>query len=266
MLNDARLDLRILWCAYSSRSHWNWDHLAAPYWRLYWNRIQNGVVRYQGQEIAMSADSMFLITPDTDYDSRGNGPIEQLYIHFVAGHPLDAPPPGILALPQGPETTALAQILIEGTALGTGLPVMQLVAGHALCAWALTHVPRSWVCEAYSDEVIAGVDRFMSENLHRPFSNAEFASRAGLGLRTFLRRFREATGESCQERFRRKRIQEACLLLQLTDHSVERIAADCGFCDRHHFSRVFRELRGTPPAAYRRISTHLNRPFEKLPV
>ncbi|MBT4816978.1 MAG: helix-turn-helix transcriptional regulator, partial [Lentisphaerae bacterium] len=83
-----------------------------------------------------------------------------------------------------------------------------------------------------------------------------------LSVRTFLRRFHEVTGESCQDWFRRRRIQQACLLLHLTRRGIDQIAAECGFCDRHHFSRVFKELRGIPPATYRRISVHLNRPFE----
>ena len=261
MQEEPRFGVRILCCQYAVLPHWNWDHLAAPYWRFYWNRSRNGVVRHEDREIAMPANSMFLIAPDTDYDSRSDDPIEQLHIHFIADRPFDAPPPGILALPFEPEPSTLVGILVEGTVDGAVTPG-QLAARCALCCWALTHVPESWLRGGCPDDAIGRAQDYMLGKLSHRMANADIAERVNLSVRTFLRRFHEATGESCQDWFRRRRIQQACLLLHLTRRSIDQIAAECGFCDRHHFSRVFKELRGIPPATYRRISVHLNRPFE----
>lgn len=255
MQNEPKFGLRILCCRYVQVDAWNWEHLAAPYWRLYWNGRQTGVIRHDGRDIAMAPHSAYLIAPDTDYGSRSDGPIEQFYIHFVADRPFDAPAPGVLPLAHGPDLAALARDLMAES--GDAFSARQLAARHALCMWALAQVPESWLAGRCSDPAIARAEEHMLANLHRPVANLEFAASTGLGLRTFLRRFRDAVGESCQDRFRRKRIQHACLLLQFTDHTLERIAADCGFCDRHHFSRVFRQLRGASPAAFRRIREEL---------
>ena len=260
MDEEPRFGVRILCCQYATLPHWNWDHLAAPYWRFYWNRSHNGVIRCQDRDVPMSANSMFLIAPDTDYDSRSDDPIEQLYIHFVADRPFDSPPTGVLSLPSERVPSALLRLLTDGDATGSVTPV-QMAARCALCCWALTHVPESWTRLGCPDDMIARAQDYMLGNLGRRMTNAEIAGHVNLSVRTFLRRFREATGESCQDWFRRRRIQQACLLLHTTGSSIDRIATDCGFCDRHHFSRVFAELRGTPPAAFRRITVHLNRAF-----
>ena len=263
MQSQPKFGLRILCCRYVRDAAWNWEHLAAPYWRLYWNGRQTGVIRHEGRDTAMAPHSAYLIAPDTDYSSRSDGPIEQLYIHFIADRPFEAPAPGVLPLAHGPDMAVLARDLMAEPSDGATLSSRHLAARQALCMWALAQVPESWLSGGCADPVIARVEEHMLANLHRPVTNLEFASGAGLGLRTFLRRFREAVGESCQDRFRRKRIQHACLLLQFTDHTLERIAADCGFCDRHHFSRAFKRLRGTSPAAFRRITVHLNRASER---
>lgn len=47
------------------------------------------------------------------------------------------------------------------------------------------------------------------------------------------------------------RIECACERLTLTDKSVTEIAFACGFNDMSYFSRVFKQLKGTTPTAYR---------------
>lgn len=194
MDEEPRFGVRILCCRYAALPHWNWDHLAAPYWRFYWNRRHNGVIRCQDRDVPMSANSMFLIAPDTDYDSRSDDPIEQLYIHFVADRPFDAAPPGILALPSAQGPSPLLRILLEGAEDDPVSPA-QVAARSALCCWALTHVPESWTRHACPDDMITWAQDHMLENLGRRMTNAEIAEHVNLSVRTFLRRFREATGE-----------------------------------------------------------------------
>lgn len=151
----------------------------------------------------------------------------------------------------GADVTELARRLIEQCRSG------EADAGavhYALCAWALAKVPDTWFAEQCPDPVIAHVLQVMDENLHRATSNVEFAQTAHMGLSTFLRRFRTVEGESCQAVFRRKRIQHACLLLQFSEYPIVEIAAACGFADRHHFSKVFLQVRGMSPGQYCRLT------------
>jgi AraC family transcriptional regulator, transcriptional activator FtrA len=80
---------------------------------------------------------------------------------------------------------------------------------------------------------------------------AELAAEAGMSVRTFLRRFKSATGMPPGEWLLAERLLRARELLESTTHSIEDIAAASGFGSpatlRHHF----RSRLGTSPAAYR---------------
>ncbi len=80
---------------------------------------------------------------------------------------------------------------------------------------------------------------------------AELAAEAGMSVRTFLRRFKSATGIPPGEWLLAERLLRARELLETTTHSIEDIAAASGFGSpatlRHHF----RSRLGTSPAAYR---------------
>jgi transcriptional regulator GlxA family with amidase domain len=73
-----------------------------------------------------------------------------------------------------------------------------------------------------------------------------------MSVNSFLRLFRAETGETPQNWSRQKRLENACRLLQFSSETVERIAELSGFCDRYHFSRVFKSKYGSGPAGHRR--------------
>ena len=72
-----------------------------------------------------------------------------------------------------------------------------------------------------------------------------------MSVNTLLRRFREQIGCSPQAFLTDCRLQKACVLLDHTSQSIEQIAEACGFCDRYHFSKVFKAHYRCGPAAYR---------------
>ncbi|HEY0526320.1 MAG TPA: transcriptional regulator FtrA [Stellaceae bacterium] len=80
---------------------------------------------------------------------------------------------------------------------------------------------------------------------------ARLAAEAGMSVRTFLRRFRDATGTTPGDWLAAERIARARELLESTALPIEDIAASCGFGSaatlRHHFRLRLR----TSPAAYR---------------
>ncbi|SDH75647.1 Transcriptional regulator GlxA family, contains an amidase domain and an AraC-type DNA-binding HTH domain [Pseudomonas flavescens] len=78
------------------------------------------------------------------------------------------------------------------------------------------------------------------------------AARAGLGERTFLRRFRSATGMKPTEYCQQLRVTKARELLELTRYSVEQVAGQVGYQDSGAFRKVFTRLVGLAPGDYRR--------------
>jgi AraC family transcriptional activator FtrA len=88
--------------------------------------------------------------------------------------------------------------------------------------------------------------------LHQPMSIRELAEWAAMSERTFMRRFRAATGMSPADWITRSRVDRAREMLECTTFSVDEIAAQTGLGTpttmRHHF----RKKVGLSPVEYRR--------------
>jgi len=86
-----------------------------------------------------------------------------------------------------------------------------------------------------------------------PIRNADLAELAHMNVNSFSRLFRQATGETPQAHLTRLRVEEACVLLHEAALAIPDVAEATGFCDRYHFTRVFRKGRGMTPGAFRRM-------------
>ena len=80
----------------------------------------------------------------------------------------------------------------------------------------------------------------------------DMARSAGLGERTFQRRFHRATGMRPTEYLQHLRIGKARDLLERTDRAVEEIAWKVGYEDPGAFRKIFIRLMGLSPSDYRR--------------
>jgi|GEM_PF-1906724 len=69
---------------------------------------------------------------------------------------------------------------------------------------------------------------------------------------TLRRTFKEYTGKTMGEFHRELRMVAGARLLMLTEDSIADIAAKVGFPDPNYFTRVFRQVFGIAPLAYRR--------------
>ncbi|GHE06653.1 AraC family transcriptional regulator [Streptomyces alanosinicus] len=77
------------------------------------------------------------------------------------------------------------------------------------------------------------------------------AESVALSPSRFAHLFTLCTGRSPMRALREARLRHAARLLEVTDLTVERVAAASGFISPFHFSRVFRERYGVPPGTYR---------------
>ncbi len=104
----------------------------------------------------------------------------------------------------------------------------------------------------HGDKPILAIQHWLRANTSSPCSVDELAKRAGLGSRTFLRRFVKATGFRPSEYQQRLRINRGRELLEFTRDSVDRIASASGYQDPGGFRRIFKRVVGLSPAEYRR--------------
>lgn len=105
---------------------------------------------------------------------------------------------------------------------------------------------------AREDTELAEVLEWIERMLDRPITVAELARRAGLGERTFLRRFTAATGTTPHRWLTERRLDRAQALLESGDLPIDDIAAACGYASAAALRHQFARLRGTSPTEYRR--------------
>jgi transcriptional regulator GlxA family with amidase domain len=93
-------------------------------------------------------------------------------------------------------------------------------------------------------------------NLGATLSTATLADRAGMSERSFLRRYREATGATPARTVERLRVEAAQRRLCESGESLKRIAARCGFGSQDTMRRGFLRVAGVLPEEYRRRFSH----------
>jgi transcriptional regulator GlxA family with amidase domain len=103
----------------------------------------------------------------------------------------------------------------------------------------------------HDDRVIADLQTWIADNYHLSNPVARMVERSGLSERTFIRRFRAATGYSPMEYVQTLRIEEAKHLLETTRTPIEMIAVEAGYEDPNFFRRLFKRRVGITPARYR---------------
>lgn len=239
--------------AVSLSSSWEKLSFSAPYWRLYWNQQPGAGVVWKSHQTALRPDRLVLIPPNTAFRGICPGRPRHLYLHFLAGAPFDSVWPGIYETPARGQLRDMAETLTRGD----GHPRPNSLLALALIHAALVHVPESAIRPAPADLRIARALQAMDANLQQPLSNVQLAEIAQVSTNTFLRLFREQTGSTPQAVYMRKRIDHSCMQLHFTELKLDRVAQLAGFCDRYHFSRTFKRLRGIGPAAFRRQSAYL---------
>jgi transcriptional regulator GlxA family with amidase domain len=78
------------------------------------------------------------------------------------------------------------------------------------------------------------------------------AAQAKLGRRTFLRRFRRATGFNLKQNLQYLRVGEAREKLEFSSLPINEISCMVGYEDPGAFRRVFQRIMGLSPGEYRR--------------
>lgn len=110
----------------------------------------------------------------------------------------------------------------------------------------------------HGDEAILKVQHWLQSNPMRSIALSEMARAATMEERTFLRRFKSATGMTPTGYTQQLRIGKARELLQFTKRPVDQVARAVGYSDAASFRRLFQRLVGLTPGEYRRRFEAIN--------
>lgn len=92
----------------------------------------------------------------------------------------------------------------------------------------------------------------MRAHLGEPLRVRDVAQACGVGVTSFTRSFRQATGVTPHRYLRKARIERSCELLRTTGLCIREVAEAVGFRGQGHFCSAFVAERGLTPSAYRR--------------
>jgi transcriptional regulator GlxA family with amidase domain len=99
---------------------------------------------------------------------------------------------------------------------------------------------------------IAPLLAWLEQNLSKHLPLPVIARHVAMSTRTLSRRFREQVGTTPALWITRARVRRAQRLLETTDLSVDRVAAESGFGSSTVLREHFAQIVGTSPLAYRR--------------
>lgn len=114
-------------------------------------------------------------------------------------------------------------------------------------------------CKIYSNAMLsitnesrlAGVIRYIRENLTRNLQVDDLSRRACMSPSHFYRIFKSELGISPVEFINNERIKLAVGLLQDKKRSIKDVYLDCGFESRSYFNRVFKNRQKIAPGVYK---------------
>lgn len=102
----------------------------------------------------------------------------------------------------------------------------------------------------HADDSIKKIQRFIEANYPEVINLEKLAADHHMSVRNFIRRFRQATGNTPLEYLQRVRIEAAKKLLENTREGIENIALQCGYEDISFFRKIFRRQVHMTPKEY----------------
>lgn len=237
---------------------WNHEGVDSPFWRLYHNPRPGCHISFQGRDIPLGPEIFVLIPANTVFDCHGPVKACHFWLHFTATRLVGDVEERPVVLPATSLLLSLAQAAIEAHEAGPGQGHDQRI--HHLSMALLHAVFAEWRMPETPDipERLLEILSIIQRAPHSDLSNAFLAERAGMGIERFIRSFREHVGSTPAAYVLATRLRLAGQALALTDKTIDQIAAENGFPNRHYFTRMFSRQAGCGPAEYR-IRQHKRR-------
>jgi transcriptional regulator GlxA family with amidase domain len=104
----------------------------------------------------------------------------------------------------------------------------------------------------HTDSVVERAQHWLQKNMAKDIRMSDLARAMSVSDRTLARRFGAAIRQTPLEYLQAVRLEAARALLEAGDMTVQSIAAQVGYSDTSSFSRLFGQVVGLSPGAYRR--------------
>jgi LacI family transcriptional regulator len=133
----------------------------------------------------------------------------------------------------------------------------RLMNGELECGWPERVPPARLIARessdlfASSDPLVAQALRFIAERSNQKILVPEVSAHVGVSRRSLERRFQAEMGRGIAEEMIRLRLNRAKRRLVDGKAPLKTVAADAGFRNTSHFSRIFTQALGVTPSEFR---------------
>lgn len=276
----SAINVKIHCCRYWKLSEWEFKNMSFPFWRIYYNTIEGAKVYFGNKEVELNPNIVALIPPYTSfstslrhYETESlNGSriqsyeeykqlshlkmVDHLFIHFNLGFQHDYVEPDIFVYEIN---TGLKELLdairLHTIAVDGEFGFIETMLLHRIIFRLVSQIPTGKMINRKLDNRVMRVMEYVDNNYMNELKNDTLANIATMATNSFLRLFRLSTGITLQKFVQKKRIEKAITYMHNQSSSIDQIAEKCGFSDRHHFTKVFKNLAEVSPGTYRKMHT-----------
>jgi len=109
----------------------------------------------------------------------------------------------------------------------------------------------------HRDKEILFAQKYIENNYDKRISLDEISNEVAISKRNFIRRFKNATGNTPIEYMQRVRVEAVKKALEITQNTIEEIVHNVGYDDMTTFRKLFKRITGISPNEYRKKYTQL---------
>ena len=222
-------------------------------WKFYWNATPGATIIRGDKRYELTPDVFCVIPSDTVFSTRTKVILDHFCIHFMVGSPFDSVSREIFLFPADDFIISTIKEMKSYTKVPNYnyLSSFNLVA-HSLLYRALSMFKESDFSPSRKiDPRMKRIAKLLENGEQSLMSNETLAKMACMSVNSFIRLFTSELGSSPQKYAREKRVSKASRLLVFSDKTIDGIAAETGFVDRYHFSKIFKSVSGFSPAHFR---------------
>lgn len=228
-------------------------------WEIYLQ--QHGTTHWVAgaESYALHPGHLFAVPPGVTHHLAGRSGNHHFYFAAVdlavvgRRHPglLERWPTGVVHREAGELAPAFTQLVRELTTryeypdLG-----LVLAVDHLVLAASRSLTPAA-VPQLAMHPAVRAVKRLLDQEFHERWTLRELGDRTGLAPAYLAELFTTELGQPPHRYLNERRIERARQLLETSDITITALALSLGFSSSQHFARVFRQLTGTTPTAFR---------------